>query len=366
MKTGTTDHPKMLDLADWIDQATGGALRDCGIDPESVAVGIMEKLWQWSAKYCPAGDVGRFSNARIASAVGWRGDADGLVDALVRIGWCDLDEEGRPILHHWSEHCEDAVHARLARKREYFADGTAPKLTKLEAGEKQEAKRHYEGIERLPAAGGARRRPAAADGALPGPGPGPKPMPKPLTREGRARAREAQPSPSPAAARPDKETTSLERKAEPDGGERDPEKPPEWCEAAEWREACRLASAIEAAETGETVVGRGLATRAVAVAMLLADAGKSQVVTLPASECASTIEVLAGGRWRDGPRLEKLLRAMQAYPDGVYPGLSGTAGHRRASRVEEAARLLGMGRASPLTGPRRVSGLLPGGRLESL
>lgn len=342
MKTGTPDHPKMLDLADWIDQATGGALRACGVDPEALAVGMMERLWQWAAKYCPAGDVGRFSSARIASAVGWRGDADALVAALIQIGWCDADADGNPIIHDWPEHCEDAVHARLARKREYFADGSRPRLTKLESSEKQEALRYYEGAGQPPAPVGNRRQPAAEVGArrlpdAPGgalPGPGPLPKPKPEPREGPPRAREAASTPpAPEAPLPENREGGVVNSSERS-------KPPEWAAPETWAEACRLADLIESAPTGAAVVGRGERERAGFVALLLDDAGKGNVLRTSAADCVWAIEQLAGGRWKDGSKLGEIIRALQTYPDGVYPAGSGTCGDKRASRLEEAIRLM--------------------------
>lgn len=121
---------------------------------------------------------------------------------------------------------------------------------------------------------------------------------------------------------------------------RDPEEPPDWCDADEWRTACRLADLIEAADTGAEVVGRGEVARAWHIAMLLQDAGKGNVLRTLRVDCIAAIEKLSEGRWRDGPRPSEIMRAMQNYPDGVYPASAGTNGGKRASRVEEAFRLL--------------------------
>ena len=140
----------------------------------------------------------------------------------------------------------------------------------------------------------------------------------------------------------------------PDGGgdvdplevPRDPASPPEWADPGDWAEACRIADLIEGAPTGERVVGAGGLPRAVALTMLAQDAGRGHIIKLPWTSCRAVLEALTEGeRWRESNNLSDLLRAMQRYPDGVYPhddnsGIS-TSGQRRPSRVEQAARLLG-------------------------
>ena len=88
MKRGATEHPKMADLA-----------RRLNV-PIYVAVGVMECLWHWTAKYAPAGDVGKWGLAGIAKGVNWDGPADGLVEALVASRFVDEHpEHGFVILH---------------------------------------------------------------------------------------------------------------------------------------------------------------------------------------------------------------------------------------------------------------------------
>lgn len=121
MKRTGLDHPKMKMLS-----------RRLGI-PIAYANGIMERLWHFAGKYCPRGDIGRFSDDEIAIEAGWEGDADTLISALRSKGSCFLDDSPahRLIIHDWPDHCEDSVHKWLVDRMELFADGSIPKLTKI-------------------------------------------------------------------------------------------------------------------------------------------------------------------------------------------------------------------------------------------
>lgn len=125
MKRGTPDHPKTLALQ--------AALR-CS---RPAAVGLLELLWHWTARYAPAGDVGRWSNGALAQAVGWDGDADALVAALVAAGWLDERPECRLYVHDWSHHADDAVKLALYRATKTFADGSVPVAHRLSAKERE-------------------------------------------------------------------------------------------------------------------------------------------------------------------------------------------------------------------------------------
>lgn len=132
MKRGTIAHPKMVELQ---------ALLDV---PAYVPVGILESLWHWTARYCPQGDLGRYSNRIIAQAVGWpEGDADRLINALVETGWIDAHDVRRLVVHDWHEHADDSVHAFLARKTMRFATGQLPKTSRLSKDERARIKRAY-------------------------------------------------------------------------------------------------------------------------------------------------------------------------------------------------------------------------------
>jgi hypothetical protein len=128
VKKGTPRHPKTKRLA----RALKVKLY--------AAVGILEMLWHYTAEYYPAGDIGRATDEDIAEAVCWDKDSDALIRALQDGGWVDgLTTEHRLIVHDWPHHAEDAVHLRLARAQKYFADGSAPKYTRLSGDERKRA-----------------------------------------------------------------------------------------------------------------------------------------------------------------------------------------------------------------------------------
>jgi hypothetical protein len=146
MKRGTHQHPKMEDLAARLDREL------------PLAVGILSILWDFAATFTPRGDIGKYSNEILSRKLGWRGDPGTLIDALIASGWLDRDEGHRLLIHDWPTHCEDSVHAKLARDHLYFANGQAPRLAKLDAKEKTGSRRILCGGQRRPAAAGIRRR----------------------------------------------------------------------------------------------------------------------------------------------------------------------------------------------------------------
>ncbi len=139
MKRNTPDHPKMMELADRI-----SALLDLPFaTSHTIAVGTLERLWHWVAKYMPRGNVGTRSDAQIANAVGWPGKPSELVETLLETRWFDAHPEHRLIIHDWAEHCEDQAHYQVAKSRTYFADGSAPRTRALRARDRKEAEEFY-------------------------------------------------------------------------------------------------------------------------------------------------------------------------------------------------------------------------------
>jgi hypothetical protein len=125
MKREAIHHTKMRRLARYLSVQIWGAR------------GIMESLWHMAKEEAPAGDIGKLSNEDIADWVGWTDDADRLVQALVRAGWLDENPEYRLLVHDWSDHAEDSVHAKLARLKMLFASGAVPKINKLAEQERR-------------------------------------------------------------------------------------------------------------------------------------------------------------------------------------------------------------------------------------
>ena len=127
MKRGTPQHPKVADLAARLNIT------------RPHAVGLLEMLWHFTAQYAPAGDVGKFSDAAIADALGWDADPSALVAAMIASNWCNECGASRVVIHDWSEHAEDGVHTYLAVRGLTFADGTPPKTRKLNKQQRLQA-----------------------------------------------------------------------------------------------------------------------------------------------------------------------------------------------------------------------------------
>ncbi len=77
--------------------------------PQYMAVGILEALWHFTATQAPRGDIGRWSDDQIASAIGWEGTSDYLITALVESRWIDKSEEFRLLVHDWVDHSDQTV-----------------------------------------------------------------------------------------------------------------------------------------------------------------------------------------------------------------------------------------------------------------
>lgn len=106
--------------------------------------GLLQALWDFTAENAIHGDIGKFTDEQIAVGIEWPlKNAGELVEALVASRWVDEHEEHRLVVHDWSEHAEDWIQARIARAREWFSDGSAPRLSKLERDARVEAEAFY-------------------------------------------------------------------------------------------------------------------------------------------------------------------------------------------------------------------------------
>jgi len=152
-------------------------------------------LWHLTAREAPAGNIGKLPDEDIAYSIGWRGDPADLIKALVESGWIDEDTEHRLLIHDWPEHCEDAVHMRLARARLFFADGSAPNFMRLPKEEREKVAQFYgepaaavrtpdSAVRTAAASRAPARAPARAPDSQAMPSqatPGPEPEPRPAT-----------------------------------------------------------------------------------------------------------------------------------------------------------------------------------------
>lgn len=111
MKRGTPDHPKVVMLMEAL-----------GL-PLYAAVGILELLWHWTARFARRGDVGRYPDSLIARGVGWDREPSELVQALIRTGWLDENPEHRLVVHDWNRHADEATKKALENAGERFVGG---------------------------------------------------------------------------------------------------------------------------------------------------------------------------------------------------------------------------------------------------
>lgn len=112
MKLNTIQHPKLLRLRRRLSVPTWGA------------VGILESLWHLTAHHAKDGAIGKtFTNEDIANAIGWDGEPDQLIEALVSAGWLDVCEVNRLVVHDWHDHCPEFVRGNIRRMKKEFATG---------------------------------------------------------------------------------------------------------------------------------------------------------------------------------------------------------------------------------------------------
>lgn len=88
-------------------------LADSPVGVETVAVGILERLWHAAMTSAPRGDIGRFADDVIAELIAWHGDAEWLVQTLVDTGWLDRCSVHRLIIHDWREHAPNHVKGNI-------------------------------------------------------------------------------------------------------------------------------------------------------------------------------------------------------------------------------------------------------------
>lgn len=81
--------------------------------PLYAAVGLLELLWHFTARFAPQGDVGRFDDAALAEALGFDGDPSALTAALVTTGWLDACPTNRLLVHGWEDHADQGVRNTL-------------------------------------------------------------------------------------------------------------------------------------------------------------------------------------------------------------------------------------------------------------
>jgi DnaD/phage-associated family protein len=80
--------------------------------PDMLAAAHIARLWTWALDNAPNGDLTGLPNRVVAVGAGWTGDPDAFVNALIRAGWLDREDD-RLMIHDWHDYA-----GRLIEKRE--------------------------------------------------------------------------------------------------------------------------------------------------------------------------------------------------------------------------------------------------------
>lgn len=102
-KRGVIDHPKFA------------RLKVCLKVGRFQALGVLETLWQFTGRYTPQGNIGKYSDEEIEAWLEWDGAEGALVAALVKCGWLDRCPTHRLIVHDWHEHIDHTTKTALNR-----------------------------------------------------------------------------------------------------------------------------------------------------------------------------------------------------------------------------------------------------------
>lgn len=118
LKRGTPDHPKTHKLARLLNI------------PRCQAVGLLEMLWHWTARFAIQGDIGRWSDDEIAAGAGWEDfeKSREFVTALVEAEWLDVDPIHRLLIHDWSDHADESVRKTLKNRGLQFLPENSRKI----------------------------------------------------------------------------------------------------------------------------------------------------------------------------------------------------------------------------------------------
>jgi hypothetical protein len=102
------EHPKFADLQSELKLSKYAIL------------GILEAVWHFCAKFTQEGNIGKYQNRQIAAWIGWDGEPDQLIIALVRTGWLDEHPIYRLVVHDWASHADNATKKSVARAKVDF------------------------------------------------------------------------------------------------------------------------------------------------------------------------------------------------------------------------------------------------------
>lgn len=187
MKRGTIEHPKTLDFA----EAIHAHLSEKGVTlpfemVHSLACGMIERLWHYTARYAPAGDIGKHSDLRIALAMGWQHSAVFLIETLTKCRLLDaVATEARLYVHDWHDHSDDAADKWLHDKGLGYANGSHTRRGKNERegvvkkGRKNASRQKRDEVATPSRLSEPRPRPEPRPSSEPTSSSGPRPEPRP-------------------------------------------------------------------------------------------------------------------------------------------------------------------------------------------
>lgn len=107
-----------LHQAIWTHRKTFILAAELNID-ETYAAAHMIRLWTWALDNAPDGDLSGLPPKVIAYGAGWRGDAEAFVEASIKAGWLDRDNESL-VIHDWYDYAGRLIEKRrkdMERKR---------------------------------------------------------------------------------------------------------------------------------------------------------------------------------------------------------------------------------------------------------
>lgn len=103
------NHPKTSELAFLLDEEIYST------------IGRLHMLWWWALDYAKDGDLSNIKSRIIAQKVGWSGDPEQLINALVESGFLDRTDDGL-FIHDWDDYTGGFTEKRekeRARKERY-------------------------------------------------------------------------------------------------------------------------------------------------------------------------------------------------------------------------------------------------------
>lgn len=78
------------------------------------AIGHLHCFWWWALDYSDDGSLHAHESIDIAIGAEWEGDPDEFVDAMVRVGFIDQDDDGTLCVHDWDDYGGKLTRARKA------------------------------------------------------------------------------------------------------------------------------------------------------------------------------------------------------------------------------------------------------------